>query len=73
MQKIFSRPIYMIRRGVDSLCDPVSSQANYNYLQHKAAPRVSWRPAQAENCWAGSGAEINVVSEKNGQVNTFTG
>ena len=30
-------------------------------------------PAQAENCWAGSGAEINVVSEKNGQVNTFTG
>ena len=30
-------------------------------------------PAQAENCWAVSGAEINVVSEKNGQVNTFTG
>ena len=35
----------MIRRGVDSLCDPVSSQANYNYLQHKASHQVSWRPA----------------------------
>ena len=36
----------MIRRGVDSLCDPVSSQANYNYLQYKAAHQVSWRPAR---------------------------
>ena len=30
-------------------------------------------PAPDQNCWAVSGAEINVVSEKNGQVNTFTG
>ena len=53
--KIFSKPIkYFLnlsRQGVDSLCDPVSSQANYNYLQHKAAHQVSWcGPGPDQNC-----------------------
>ena len=51
----------MIRRGVDSLCDPVSSQANYNYLQHKAAPRVSWSPARTKQRTVERGARLKLM------------